>query len=73
MVSFRGRARYDSDGSRWRAEYDSMMPSSGSTRLRPDRWSTGFDGTEHYDWHVSQNEFILGESSAPRGSGPHDP
>ena len=40
-----------------------MMPSSGSTRLRPDRWWTGFDGTEHYDWHVSQNEFILGESS----------
>jgi hypothetical protein len=64
LVSFRGRARYDSDGTRWRAEYDSMMPSSGSTRLWPDRWSTGFDGTRYYDWQVSRNQFILGESSS---------
>ena len=33
------------------------------TQLRPDRWSTGFDGTQAYDSRVSQNEFILGESS----------
>jgi beta-lactamase regulating signal transducer with metallopeptidase domain/peroxiredoxin len=63
MVSFRGRARYEGDGTRWRAEYDSMMPTSGTTRLWPDRWSTGFDGTQPYDWQVSRNEFILGESS----------
>ena len=31
MVSFRGRARYESDGTRWRAEYDSM-----SMRVRND-------------------------------------
>jgi hypothetical protein len=30
MVSFRGRARRESDGVRWRAEYDSMMPSASS-------------------------------------------
>jgi peroxiredoxin len=63
MVSFRGRARYESDGTRWRAEYDSMMMRYGMTQLRPDRWSTGFDGTQAYDSRVSQNEFILGESS----------
>ena len=63
MVSYRGRARYEGDGTRWRAEFDSKMPTSGTTRLWPDRWSTGFDGTQPYDWHVSRNEFILGESS----------
>ena len=63
MVSFRGRARYESDGTRWRAEYDSMSMRYGMTQLRPDRWSTGFDGTQAYDSRVSQNEFILGESS----------
>jgi len=62
LVSFRGRAHYESDGTHWRAEYDSMMPSSGSTRLSPDRWSTGFDGRQHYHWQISRNEFILGES-----------
>jgi thiol-disulfide isomerase/thioredoxin len=63
MVSFRGRARYESDGTRWHAEYDSMMPRYGMTQLTPDRWSAGFDGTQAYDWYVSRNEFILGESS----------
>ncbi len=62
LVSFRGRARYESDGTRWRAEYDSMMPSYGSTRLRPDRWSTGFDGVRRYR-QVSNQHVYLGESS----------
>ncbi len=38
-----------------------MMPSSGSTHLWPNRWSTGFDGTQYYNWKMSQNEFIMGE------------
>jgi peroxiredoxin len=63
LVSFRGRARYESDGTRWRAEYDSMTQTYGSTQLRPDRWSSGFDGARRYDWQVSNNHFILGESS----------
>ena len=63
LVSFRGRARHESDGTRWRTEYDSVMPSSGSTRLWPDRWSTGFDGTRRYDWQVTKNQFIVGECS----------
>jgi hypothetical protein len=64
MVSFRGRARHESDGTRWRVEYDAMMPSPNSpTRLWPDHWVTGFDGTEKYNWQVSQNQFILGEIS----------
>jgi beta-lactamase regulating signal transducer with metallopeptidase domain len=64
LVSFRGRARYESDGSRWRAEYDSMMPSSGSTRLSIDRWSSGFDGVERYDRQISHNQVILGETNS---------
>jgi beta-lactamase regulating signal transducer with metallopeptidase domain len=64
LVSFRGRARYDGDGSRWRAEYDSMMPHVGSTRLRVDRWSSGFDGVEHYDRQISNNQVILGETNS---------
>jgi peroxiredoxin len=63
MVSFRGRARYESDGTCWREDYDSRMMRYGTTQLTPDRWSTGFDGTQAYDSRVSQNEFILGESS----------
>jgi hypothetical protein len=63
LVSYRGRARYDSDGTRWRAEYDSMTQTYGSTQLRPDRWTSGFDGARRYDWQVSNNHFILGESS----------
>jgi Carboxypeptidase regulatory-like domain/AhpC/TSA family len=64
MVSFRGRARHESDGTRWRTEYDAVMPSTNSpTRLWPDKWSTGFDGTQQYNWQVSQNQFILGECS----------
>ncbi|MGO9916722.1 MAG: carboxypeptidase regulatory-like domain-containing protein [Isosphaeraceae bacterium] len=62
LVSFRGRARFESDGDRWRAEYDSMTTHSDSTRLSPDRWSAGYDGTQHYHWQVSRNQFILGES-----------
>jgi beta-lactamase regulating signal transducer with metallopeptidase domain len=61
LVTFRGRARYESDGRLWRAEYDSMMPNSGTTRLTPDRWSTGFDGVQLYDRQIWQNQFILGE------------
>jgi len=63
LVSFRGRARYESDGSKWRAEYDSMIPSSGSTRLSIDRWCSGFDGVEHYDREISKNQVILGETN----------
>jgi beta-lactamase regulating signal transducer with metallopeptidase domain len=63
LTSFRGRARYDSDGTRWRAEYEGVMPSMGSRRMWPDRWSTGFDGIQEYHWRVSHNEFILGESA----------
>jgi hypothetical protein len=64
LVTFRGRARYESDGSRWRAEYDSMSPRSGSTRLSIDRWSSGFDGVEHYDREISKNQVILGEAKS---------
>ncbi len=63
LVSFRGRARYESDGSRWRAEYDSMIPSSGSTRLSIDRWSSGFNGVLGYDRQISKNQVILGETN----------
>ncbi len=65
LVTFRGRARYESDGRLWRAEYDSMMPSSGSTRLTPDRWSTGFDGVQLYDRQIFQNQLIFGEAHFP--------
>jgi beta-lactamase regulating signal transducer with metallopeptidase domain len=64
LVSFRGRARYESDGSRWRAEYDSMMPRSGSIPLLIDRWSSGFDGIEHFDREISKNQVILGETKS---------
>jgi uncharacterized GH25 family protein len=64
MVSFRGRARFESDGSRWRTEYDSMMPRSGSTRLSLDPWSSGFDGVEQYDREISKNQVILGETNS---------
>ena len=63
LVSFRGRARYDSDGTRWRAEYDSMMPSSRLDPAWPDRWSTGFDGVRHYRQVSRKADSILGESS----------
>ncbi len=63
LVSFRGWARYESDGSRWRTEYDSMTPHVGSTRLLINRWSTGFDGVEHYDREISHNQVILGETN----------
>ncbi len=63
LVFYRGRARYESDGTRWRAEYEGMSPTSGSTRMWPDRWSTGFDGVQPYNWQVSKSEFILGESA----------
>lgn len=63
LITYRGRARYETDGSRWCAEYDSMMPSSRSDRLLVDRWSSGFDGVEHYDRQISQNQVILGETN----------
>ncbi len=61
LVTFNGRAKYESDGRLWRAEYDSMTTTSGSTRLTPDRWSTGFDGVQLYDRQVWHNQLILGE------------
>jgi hypothetical protein len=62
LVLYRGRARYEGDGTRWRVEYDSMMPTSGSTRLQPDRWATGFDGDRRYDWQISKGLFQIGPS-----------
>ena len=63
LVSYRGRVRYDGDGTRWRTEYDSMMPPSyGSTRLTLDQWTTGFDGARRYRW-VADRFLFLGESS----------
>jgi beta-lactamase regulating signal transducer with metallopeptidase domain/peroxiredoxin len=64
LVTFHGRARYDSDGRLWRAEYDAMTTSSGSTQLRPDRWSTGFDGVQLYERQVSlQDQLTLGQAN----------
>jgi thiol-disulfide isomerase/thioredoxin len=63
LITYRGRALYETDGSRWRAEYDSMMPSSRSDRLSIDRWSSGFDGVEQYDHEISKNQVILGETN----------
>jgi hypothetical protein len=62
LVSYRGRARYEADGTRWKVEYDSMMLRLGSTRLRPDRWATGFDGDRRYEWQISGNQFTVGKS-----------
>jgi peroxiredoxin len=62
LVTFHGRARYESDGRLWRAEHDSMSMVSLSTRLNPDRWTTGFDGVQLYDRQISRNELILGEA-----------
>ena len=39
-----------------------MSTVSLSTRLNPDRWSTGFDGVQLYDRQISRNELILGEA-----------
>ena len=64
MVSYRGRARHESDGTRCAEEYDSMIPSPNSpTGLLPNRWSGGFDGTRHYHWQVLPNEFVFGEGA----------
>lgn len=63
LVTFRGRARYESDGTRWRAEYEGMTLTSRSTRTRPDRWTTGFDGVQEYCWQVSENQFTVGEAT----------
>ena len=41
-----------------------MMPSSGSTRLSIDQWSSGFDGVEQYDREISKNQVILGETNS---------
>ncbi len=64
LVTYRGRARYESNGRLWRAEYDSMSPRSNSTRLTPDRWSTGFDGVQLYDRRIWLNEVVLGEANS---------
>jgi Carboxypeptidase regulatory-like domain/AhpC/TSA family len=57
LVNFRGRARFEGDGTRWRVEYDSMTPASyGETRLYPDRWTAGFDGARHY--HLVPNAYL---------------
>jgi hypothetical protein len=63
LITYRGRARYETDGSRWRAEYDSMMPTSLPDRLLIDRWSSGFDGVEQYDHQISKNQVILAETN----------
>ena len=63
MVKFAGRVRFLADGRLWRVEYDSMMPTALTTKLRPDRWTTGFDGTQFYDWDIMRNEAKLGEAS----------
>ncbi|QEH38509.1 thiol-disulfide oxidoreductase [Aquisphaera giovannonii] len=66
-VSYRGRARYEGDGTRWRVEYDAMIPNAnvGRTmpRLSPDRWSTGFDGERLYDLQASRNTLQLGATT----------
>jgi hypothetical protein len=62
LVIFHGTARYASNGVQWRAEYDGKIPSSGSTRLTPDHWITGFDGSKLYDWKVSHRRAILYET-----------
>jgi peroxiredoxin len=62
LVSYRGRVQHESDGKRWRTECDSMIPSPNSpTRMWPDEWTAGFDGTQQYHWLVARNEFNLGE------------
>ena len=63
LVSFRGRAAVRERWVEMRTEYDSMTPHVGSTRLSIDRWSSGFDGVEHYDREISQNQVILGETN----------
>ena len=62
IVKFPGRVRFHADGRLWRVEYDSMMPTSSNTKLRPDRWTSGFDGTQLFDWDIMRNEAKLGEA-----------
>lgn len=62
-ITFPGRFQYASDGRRWRAEYDSKMPSNALGRLIADRWSSGFDGIRHYTWSIRENHVTFGESN----------
>jgi beta-lactamase regulating signal transducer with metallopeptidase domain len=62
LVHYQGRFRFLSDGRRWRVEYDSMMPTMSTKKLNPDRWSSGFDGKQLYDWNVTTNLVTLGQS-----------
>ena len=45
-------------------ECESMIPNSTTKKLRPDRWSTGFDGEKHFDWQIDNNNglVVLGET-----------
>jgi hypothetical protein len=62
LVIFHGLARFASNGVQWRAEHDGKIPSAGSTRLSPDHWVTGFDGSRLYDWQISHQRVILYET-----------
>lgn len=64
MVRFPGRVRYQSDGVRWRVDYDSKMPGSRFTKLSPHRWTSGFDGRQRYGYDAMQKIVTLGETEA---------
>jgi beta-lactamase regulating signal transducer with metallopeptidase domain len=61
-ITYPGRVRFAKDGRLWRLEYDAMKQASYRTQwLVPDRWSTGFDGTQLYEWDVHSNLVTLGD------------
>ena len=70
LVSFRGRARYESDGTRWRAEYDSMMP---DLRLDPAVARSMVDRVRRRRRMTGRSRTINSSSASPPsppGSGP---
>jgi hypothetical protein len=62
LVIFSGLVRFASNGVQWRAEHDGKRPNPDSTQLTPDHWITGFDGSNLYDWRVSDRRVVLYET-----------
>lgn len=60
LIRTEGTFQWLSDAKRWRVDYDGQQPQSGSRTINPDKWTTGFDGSRHFNWEHSRNRIVIG-------------
>ena len=55
-----GRFGWQSDGQKWRIDFESHNATTNTKQLRAETWSTGFDGEQLFQWERDANRLTIG-------------